>query len=141
MKDSLQSDHCAEMLRALAEPLRLRIVDCLRGGPKSVSDIASTLKSEIVNVSHHLGILRNAKLVGSQRQGRFIVYHLSQDVFPAGSPASEHLDLGCCRLEIPKDDSPVLTQLAPVTPGEPVSPSGVPKKTTKSKRPDQVSGK
>ena len=110
MKDSLQSDRCAEMLRALAEPLRLRIVDCLRSGPKSVGELAEALKVEVVNVSHHLGVLKNAAVVQRERQGRFIVYRLHKDLFPPSdtskggstSKDSEHLDLGCCRLEIPK---------------------------------------
>lgn len=103
-KDSLQSDLCAERLKALSEPLRLRIVDALRTGPKNVSDLAALLKVEVVTLSHHLGILRNSRLLEKERHGRFIVYRLHPDVFhPERAPtASEHIDLGCCRLEIPK---------------------------------------
>ena len=104
-KDLLQSDLCADRLKALSEPLRLRIVDALRNGPKNVSDLAALLKVEVVTLSHHLGILRNARLLEKKRQGRFIVYRLADDVFQRESPAktNEHLDLGCCRLEIPKE--------------------------------------
>jgi DNA-binding transcriptional ArsR family regulator len=103
-KDLLQSDLCAERLKALSEPLRLRIVDALRSGPKNVSDLAALLEVEVVTLSHHLGILRNARLLEKERQGRFILYRLHADVFqhvPAAK-ASDHIDLGCCRLEIPK---------------------------------------
>ncbi len=104
-KDPLQVIHCAEQLKALSEPLRLRIVSALRAGPKSVSDLAEALKAELVTVSHHLQILRNARIVRTERQGRFILYSLHEDVFQAteSGRASEHLDLGCCRLEIPKE--------------------------------------
>lgn len=103
-KDPLQSDLCADRLKALSEPLRLRIVDALRDGPQNVSDLAEQLQVEIVTLSHHLGILRNAHLLEKERQGRFIVYSLHPDVFRPSQSAkvNEHIDLGCCRLEIPK---------------------------------------
>jgi ArsR family transcriptional regulator len=93
------------MLRALADPERLRIIHCLRGGARNVSELAALLEAEVVNVSHHLGVLRHAGLVLDEKQGRFVVYRLHPDVFqPArGAAKPEHLDLGCCRLEIPKE--------------------------------------
>jgi DNA-binding transcriptional ArsR family regulator len=105
-KDPLQPVHCAEQLKALSEPLRLRIVSALRSGPKSVTELAEGLGVEVVTVSHHLGILRNAHLVETERKGRFILYSLREDVFQPGESqrSNEHLDLGCCRLEIPKDE-------------------------------------
>ncbi len=103
-KDGLESDRCARMLRAIGDPERLKIVQCLRDGPKNVGEIAELLKAETVNVSHHLGVLRNAGITLDERHGRFIVYRLNPDVFQAemqrGRP--EHLNFGCCRLELPK---------------------------------------
>jgi ArsR family transcriptional regulator len=92
-------------LRALADPERLRIVRCLRDGPKNVSEIAALLKAPLVNVSHHLGVLRQAGLVEDEKRGRFIIYHLHPDVYQPGHQAgdTEQLDLGCCRLELPKE--------------------------------------
>ena len=104
-KDQLQVVHCAEQLKALGEPLRLRIVSALRAGPKSVSELAESLAVELVTVSHHLRILRSARLVQTKRKGRFILYSLKEGVFQptAASRDKEHLDLGCCRLEVPKE--------------------------------------
>ncbi len=99
----LASKLCAERLRALADEDRLRIVQALRSGEKHVSQLAEELAEEIANVSHHLKILRQCGLVQTKRQGRFIVYSLHPDVFAAAEQPSEHLDLGCCRLELPKD--------------------------------------
>jgi ArsR family transcriptional regulator len=91
------------MLKALADPERLRIIDCLRQGPRNVSDITRELDADIVNVSHHLGVLRGAGLVVDQKQGRFVVYQLHPEVFESkGRTRKEHLDLGCCRLEMPR---------------------------------------
>ena len=101
--DILQSDRCARLLRAVADPDRLKIVECLRSGAKNVGEIAEALHAEVVNVSHHLGVLRNAGIALDERHGRFIVYRLNPEVFQpdADQEQSEHLDFGCCRLEIP----------------------------------------
>ncbi len=106
MTEPLQPEHCARALRALADPERLRIINCLRGGPRNVTELASQLGAEVVNVSHHLGVLRHAGLVKDEKQGRFVVYSLHPDVFRPGrgAAATEHLNLGCCRLEIPKSE-------------------------------------
>jgi ArsR family transcriptional regulator, nickel/cobalt-responsive transcriptional repressor len=98
MTQSLQPDRCARMLRALADPDRLRLIHCLRDGPRNVTELAGLVGGEVVNVSHHLGVLRHAGVVLDEKRGRFVVYRLHPDVF---QPAAEHLDLGCCRLELP----------------------------------------
>ncbi len=100
--DPLSSKECAERLKALADEDRLRIVQVLRGGPKNVSEIAAALKADITNVSHHLQILKRERIVETEKQGRFVVYRLHPDVFAATRSSGECLDLGCCKLELPK---------------------------------------
>jgi DNA-binding transcriptional ArsR family regulator len=101
--DQLESDYCAEMLKALGDPIRLRIIDALRAGPKNVGDLAEMLKTEIATVSHHLGILHTAGLLDREKQGRHKVYRLREGILATSTSRSgkQHLDLGCCRLEIP----------------------------------------
>jgi DNA-binding transcriptional ArsR family regulator len=106
--DPLQPQDCARKLSALAAPERLRIIQCLREGPRNVSEIAAQMGEELVNVSHHLNVLHHAGLVQREKHGRFVVYSLppgalQNDGHPGGA---EHLDLGCCRLEFPGSDSP-----------------------------------
>ena len=60
MEDRLQSESCARSLKALADPDRLKIIQFLQHGPHNVSQIAEALQREVANVSHHLGVLRNA---------------------------------------------------------------------------------
>ncbi|HEV3079968.1 MAG TPA: metalloregulator ArsR/SmtB family transcription factor [Gemmataceae bacterium] len=102
--DQKEAEHCARYLRAVADPERLRIIQCLRGGPKHVSQLAELLDEEVVNVSHHLGVLRQAGVVQDEKQGRFVLYRLHPDVFQATktSRAEDYLNFGCCRIEIPK---------------------------------------
>jgi DNA-binding transcriptional ArsR family regulator len=49
----LSVDKCAERLKAVADPDRLRIVECLRMGELTVSDISEILPMEIARLSHH----------------------------------------------------------------------------------------
>lgn len=102
--DRLQSAQCAEKLRAVADPVRLQMVDLLREGERNVSEIAAALNIEVVNVSHHLGILYHAGIVTREKAGRFVKYRLSADVLATGKSRTgeQHLDFGCCRLELPK---------------------------------------
>jgi DNA-binding transcriptional ArsR family regulator len=102
MNDRLESRACARYLKALADPERLKIVQCLQSGPKNVGEISALLRQELANVSHHLGVLRHAGLVQDEKHGKYVVYSLHPDVFrpkEAGKTA-DVLDLGCCRLEL-----------------------------------------
>ena len=102
MRDRLQSDDCARSLKALADPERLKIIQCLLAGPKNVTQLAELLKGELANVSHHLSVLRHAGLVQDRKDGKFVVYSLHPGVFrpaSAGAP-TDAIDLGCCRLDL-----------------------------------------
>jgi ArsR family transcriptional regulator, nickel/cobalt-responsive transcriptional repressor len=93
---------CAELLQAIAEPNRIRIIECLSQGPKNVTELHKLLDVAIVNVSHHLGVLRAAKLVQAEKRGRFVVYSLDAGYFkPQGTSPATHLDLGRCKIEFP----------------------------------------
>lgn len=104
--DPIHSEQCAKLLGALAAPERLRIVGFLRSGEKTVSEIAEELQAPLVNVSHHLTVLRHAQLVETERRGRFIYYSLPASLFSptASTVKNDQLDLGCCRLQIPKEE-------------------------------------
>jgi DNA-binding transcriptional ArsR family regulator len=105
MTDPLQPNRCADLLAALASPERLRIVRYLQEGPRNVSEVAAMLQTTVVNASHHLTVLRHAKLVQNERRGRYRLYSLAPSVFQSEDGATtEHLNLGCCRIEIPKAD-------------------------------------
>jgi ArsR family transcriptional regulator, nickel/cobalt-responsive transcriptional repressor len=101
MTDHKQAEKCAELLSAIAEPNRIRIIECLRTGAKNVTELAKMLNIEIVNVSHHLGVLRHAELVQEDKQGRFVFYTLHPNYFKNESVKATYLDLGWCRIEIP----------------------------------------
>ena len=91
----------ALMLKAVADYDRLKIIESLRYGSKTVSDLAKILRAEIVNVSHHLGVLRRRKLVSFTKKGRFVHYTLNPDTYRV-SDKGDTLYLGGCKLEISK---------------------------------------
>ncbi len=106
-KDPLQPQRCAKLLAALAAPERLKIVRLLADGPHNVTQIVNALKISPLNVSHHLTVLKHARLIRGEKHGRFVIYSLSDgvlhEVVEAGVP-KESLDLGCCQIVLPKDD-------------------------------------
>lgn len=67
----------AEVLRALAHPLRMRILEFIDANEEiNVNKIYSSLQLEQSITSQHLRILRSAGLVETERQGKFIHYRL-----------------------------------------------------------------
>lgn len=108
-KDPLQPARCAELLAALAAPERLNIVRLLTDRPCNVSEIIKALRIKPLNVSHHLTVLKHAKLIRNKKQGRFVVYSLTdgvlEEMVEAGIP-KEVLNLGCCQIVLPCTESP-----------------------------------
>jgi ArsR family transcriptional regulator, nickel/cobalt-responsive transcriptional repressor len=102
MTETKAAKECADLLQAIAEPNRIRIIDCLRTGSKNVTQLAELLKVEIVNVSHHLGVLRTAGLVEDEKHGRFVIYSLHPKFFTNDSSNATLVNLGWCKIEIPQ---------------------------------------
>ncbi|MBL8815533.1 MAG: winged helix-turn-helix transcriptional regulator [Planctomyces sp.] len=100
-REVFDADFCAERLKALSDPHRLRIVNALRYGELTVGDIAELLDAEVVTVSHHLKIMKYADLVEVRREGRYMYYKLHSDLLCTSGRGTRFLDLGCCRLEVP----------------------------------------
>jgi DNA-binding transcriptional ArsR family regulator len=108
MRDPIQPTRCARQLSALAAPERLKIIRFLGEGPQNVTRIAGMLKTAPVNVAHHVGVLRRAGIVRGRKRGRFVYYSLVPGFLQGdgGAGAKEYLDLGCCRLEVPRCQDP-----------------------------------
>lgn len=70
-------DSCAGILKALAHPIRLSIVDALHGTPMNVTHLQALLGLEQAVTSHHLSILRNRGVVQAERNGKHTVYSLN----------------------------------------------------------------
>jgi DNA-binding transcriptional ArsR family regulator len=62
----------AERFRVLGEPMRIRILDRLRGGPMSVGELTVALGTSQQNVSKHIGVLSGAGLVSREKDGNSV---------------------------------------------------------------------
>lgn len=69
----------AGLVKAMANPHRLEIIDLLGQGERSVDDIAKETGLSIANASQHLQVLKQSNLVQIKRDGNFILYRLSND--------------------------------------------------------------
>jgi ArsR family transcriptional regulator len=64
------------LIKSLANPTRLMIVDCLRDGEKSVGEIIQITQEEQSNISKSLGILKSHGLIKDRKEGLNVYYSL-----------------------------------------------------------------
>jgi DNA-binding transcriptional ArsR family regulator len=69
----------AKLFRGFADPSRLSILQVLREGERTVSDLVQTTGFTQPNVSNHMSCLRDCGLVSVRQQGRFAYYSLSDE--------------------------------------------------------------
>jgi len=93
----LTVDECAPVLRALAEPIRLRIISALREGPLSVNEVTSRLGVKQYQASRHLAALHEIGVLTRERAGKRVLYGLSEQVRRDLGDAPT-VELGCCRV-------------------------------------------
>ncbi len=78
--DKLES--VANMLKAIAHPMRIAILNMLESGNKmTVSEIHQKLGLEQSSTSHHLGILKDKGVLSSKREGKNTYYFLKHENF------------------------------------------------------------
>ena len=69
---------CGAALRTLAHPERLRLVEALEAGPRSVGELTAALGRPQATVSQHLMRLRAHGLLRAERKGRQVRYAIAQ---------------------------------------------------------------
>ncbi len=68
--------HKAQIIKAMAHPSRLMMIDALAEGEKCVAELQHLVGSDMSTVSKHLSVLRNAGLVDDRKQGLQVFYSL-----------------------------------------------------------------
>jgi len=66
----------ARILKALAHPARLAMVDKLAGGERCVAELTDLIGCDISTISKHLFILRAAGIIESEKRGLSVYYRL-----------------------------------------------------------------
>lgn len=69
----------AEFFRTLGHPARIRVLELLSGGERSVSELLPELGLEASHLSQQLGVLRRGGLVTTRKQGSAVFYALASD--------------------------------------------------------------
>jgi ArsR family transcriptional regulator, arsenate/arsenite/antimonite-responsive transcriptional repressor len=86
------STSAADLLLAVAEPTRLRILNCLAAAPLFVSDLQFVLDLPQPTVSRHLQVLRRAELVADTPVAQFVLYRLRRGSDTSGRLLGAILD-------------------------------------------------
>lgn len=86
-------DLVAERFKALGEPARLQILQVLRTGERTVSELVETTGLGQANVSKHLQLLHGLGFVERRKEGLYVHYRL------AGEDIFRMCDLMCGRIE------------------------------------------
>jgi ArsR family transcriptional regulator len=76
-----QAERMATIAKALGDPVRMQLVDVLRkhAGKVCVCELVPLFDLSQPTISHHLKKLREAEIVGSERQGLWAYYYVNSD--------------------------------------------------------------
>lgn len=77
MADDRKRQLKADLLKALGQPTRLKILELLVEGERCVCEIFPAIHGEQSNVSKHLGFLRSQGIVVAERRGMRVAYRLA----------------------------------------------------------------
>ena len=80
---ALAGDEARALLRALADPLRLQVIEALGQGERCVCELTGELGLAQSKLSFHLKVLREAGLIDGRQQGRWMYYQLRPDAIRA----------------------------------------------------------
>jgi rhodanese-related sulfurtransferase len=72
-------EQLARLAKAFAAPRRIEMLDTLAQGPRTVERLAEATGQTIANASRHLQVLRQARLVESEKRGLYVSYRLASD--------------------------------------------------------------
>jgi ArsR family transcriptional regulator len=76
-----EAERTAKVAKALGDPIRMQLVDVLKkhAGKVCVCELVPLFDLSQPTVSHHLKVLREAGIVGSERQGLWAYYYVNPD--------------------------------------------------------------
>jgi rhodanese-related sulfurtransferase len=74
-------DGLSKLLKALANPYRLEIIEMISQGEKSVEGIVQVTGMSIANASQHLQVMKHNNIVKARKEGHYVYYSLINDEF------------------------------------------------------------
>lgn len=97
VRDPLQPGQARALLKALADPLRLRVIEALGAGERCVCDLTGELGLAQSKLSFHLKVLKQAGLLADRQEGRWIYYRLRSEALDDLGDWLEALGADCRR--------------------------------------------
>ena len=70
----------ADLFKALAHPARIRILEVLSDGERSVGELQPLVGIELSHLSQQLAVLRRARLVASRKEGASVIYAVKDEL-------------------------------------------------------------
>ena len=67
----------ADFCKVISHPTRLQIIDILRDGEMAVTDLASQLQITVGNLSQHLNLMKQRRVLESRKEGNSVIYRLA----------------------------------------------------------------
>lgn len=99
----------AEVCKVLTDPKRLMLLEVLRDGERSVTELADALGCALANASQHLSVLRSGGLVGTRRDGTTVYYHIAEPGIVAACDAIELIVERRMGLTVPSPEAELAT--------------------------------
>ena len=81
MPQHTQTGEISALLKALADPIRMDVVQTLAGGERCVCELTETLGLAQSRLSFHLKVMRQAGLITAREEGRWVYYKLAPQAF------------------------------------------------------------
>jgi DNA-binding transcriptional ArsR family regulator len=98
----MPENDCLDLLKALADRTRMRIVKVLLESPRSVNEVVEAVGVSQYNVSKHLRILRQAGIAEVEAAGTRRNYAIAGAFRRKLAREGNVLDFGCCRFDFDK---------------------------------------
>lgn len=92
---TLDADQARQLLKALADPIRLRVIEALDSGERCVCELTSELGLAQSKLSFHLKVLKEAGLLADRQSGRWIYYQLQPQALESLRGWLAELAAGC----------------------------------------------
>ena len=79
IEDDRVFESAAELFKAMAAPMRLKIISALCNGEKNVSELLAAIDTTQPNMSQHLNTLYQSSILGRRREGVSIYYFIANE--------------------------------------------------------------
>lgn len=101
---AIDFERTARVFHALSDPIRLRIVDLVRGGERCVCELTEALALAQPRLSFHLKGLKDVGLLLDRKEGRWVYYRLNPErveevaelLGECCAPKKSWIGAGCC---------------------------------------------